>query len=55
MHISNTEKSQWIRPWNKEKFDEYGNGYGYINDKEDKKEDELMDDIEELKRLSSKR
>ena len=39
----------------RKEFDEYGNGYGYINDKEDKKEDELMDDIEELKRLSSKR
>lgn len=25
MHISNIEKSQWIRPWNKEKFDDLHN------------------------------
>ena len=25
MHISNVEKSQWIRPWNKEKFDDLHN------------------------------
>lgn len=40
----------------RKEFDECGNGYGYINDKEDKKDgDDLMDDIEELRRLSSKR
>ena len=66
MHISNVEKSEWIRPWNKEKFDDLHNRDDNIffavlgdlkdSDKESNEDDNAINEyaLKEIKTLNKK-